>query len=202
MTEQSPQNNTSSKQHLSPKGLELFLLRSSQVLAFFGGLVLLTLTLITVYSIVGRTIIKSDWLSDFVLLAWWRPIRGDFELIELGTALAISSFFPYCQMVRGNVMVDFFTSQAHPRLKSAMAIFANLLFSVVSLLITWRMFVGSEEFFTATFKQSSMILRIPTWVGMFIVTGFMCLLSLVCLFTLYRSIKETFAKGEPTGRAA
>ena len=185
-----------------PHGFELILLRISQVLAYLGGIVLILLTVITVYSIIGRTIVKTDWLSALPFLAWWGPVRGDFELIEIGTALAISSFFPYCQMVRGNVMVDFFTSKAGPRVKSALAIFANFIYSVVSIVFTWRMFVGSEELYTATFKQSSMILRIPTWVGMFIVTGFMLLLSIVCLFTLYRSIRETLGRGEPIGSAA
>ena len=181
--------------------LERVLLRSSQVLALCGGLVLILLTLITIYSIIGRTIVKTDWLSALPFLSWWGPVRGDFELIELGTAVAISSFFPYCQMVRGNVLVDFFTNSAHPRVKAAMAVVGNLLFSVLSLVITWRMVVGSAEFYTATFKQSSMILKIPTWVGMFIVTAFMAFLSVVCLYTLYRSVCETFGEGEPVDGA-
>ena len=171
------------------------------MLALCGGLVLILLTLITIYSIIGRTIVKTDWLSALPFLSWWGPVRGDFELIELGTAIAISSFFPYCQMVRGNVLVDFFTNGAHPRVKAAMAVIGNLLFSVLSLVITWRMVVGSAEFYTATFKQSSMILKIPTWVGMFIVTAFMAFLSVVCLYTLYRSVCETFGEGEPVDGA-
>ena len=181
-----------------PQGLELLLLRTSQIFAYLGGIVLLALTLMTVYSVIGRTIVKTDWLSAMPFLSWWRPVRGDFELIEIGTAIAIASFFPYCHMVRGNVLVDFFTSQAHPRVKSAMAILANVIFSVVSILITWRMIVGSNEFYTAVYKQSSMILKIPTYIGMFIVTGFMVLLSMVCLFTLYRSTRETLGSGEPS----
>ena len=154
------------------------------------------LALITVYSIVGRSLIRTELGSSF-LLSWWRPVRGDFELIELGTAVAIASFFPYCQMVRGNVVVDFFTYRAHPRAKAVMAVFANLLFAALSLLITWRMTVGSEEFFSAPFKQSSMILKIPLWQGMMVVTAFMAFLSAVCVFTLYRSAREALGSGEP-----
>lgn len=178
--------------------LERVLLRASQAFAYFGGLVLIILTFITVYSIIGRSIIKTDWLSNLSFLSWWRPVRGDFELIELGTAIAIASFFPYCHMVRGNVVVDFFTSKAHPRAKAAMAALSNLLFSILTILITWRMIIGSEEFFTATFKQSSMILKIPTWQGMFIVTAFMFLLSIVCVFSFYRSVCEMLSEGEPS----
>ena len=176
------------------RGLEHLLLRSSQALALFGGLVLIALTLITVYSIIGRSIIKTDWL----FLSWWRPVRGDFELIELGTAVAIASFFPYCQLVRGNVLVDFFSSRAPARLKAAMAVFANGLFSAVSILISWRMLVGTHEFFATTFRQSSMILNIPVWQAMATVTAFMLFLSIVCLYTVFRSVKEVFGEGEPT----
>ncbi|MEZ4630706.1 MAG: TRAP transporter small permease subunit [Deinococcales bacterium] len=183
-------------------GLELILLRLSQALAMLGGLVLIALTFITVYSIIGRSIVKTPWLRDIDLINWWRPIRGDFELIEIGTAIAIFSFLPYCQMVRGNVIVDFFTIRTHPKVKAALALFANLIFLLLCTLLTWRMMVGTHEYFSATFKQSSMLLKIPIWQPMALATGFMSFLTLVCLFTVYRSAREMFGQGEPLGVSA
>lgn len=181
--------------------LEHFLLRLTRFLAYAGGLVIAALTLITVYSIVGRTIVKTSWLNSLFFLSWWKPVRGDFELIEIGTALAISSFFPYTQMIRGNVLVDFFTNRADSRVKAGLEVFSNLIFSILSILIAWRMAAGSAEFYSAAFKQTSMILKIPTWLSMFVVTGFMFLLSIVCIFTLLRSILETLGNGEVKGSA-
>ena len=48
-----------------------------------------------------------------------RPINGDFEMVQMATAIAVFSFLPYCQARRGNIVVDTFTSwlpRAHQRL--------------------------------------------------------------------------------------
>jgi len=183
-------------------GLELTLLRLSQYFAYLGGLVLVALTLMTVYSIIGRSLVKNDHIVTLKafgnellaiplqFLTWWRPVRGDVELTEIGTAIAIFSFLPYCQMVRGNVLVDFFTNKAHPKVKASMDVFANALFTFITVMFTWRMAIQSEEMISATWKQSSMILKIPTWWGVLAATCFMGFLSLICLFTFFRSIRE------------
>lgn len=175
---------------------ELGLLFISRFIALLGGVVLIGLTLVTVYSIIGRAISRN--LREVSLLAWWGPVRGDFELIEMGTAIAIFAFLPYTQMVRGNVLVDFFTSGAHPRLKATMAVLANLLFSLLAILFTWRMMIGTYQLYSATFVQTSMILRIPTWWGYVPATLFMVFLSIVCVYTVWRSAREAFGEGEST----
>ena len=77
-------------------GAALFAL--SEALAVFGGIVLIVMTAFTVISVVGRT--------GFDL-----PVLGDQEIVELGCAIGILSFMPYCQMRAANVIVDFFTAR-------------------------------------------------------------------------------------------
>ena len=59
-------------------------------------------------SVLGR------WLSGMPLAAQvprrLGPINGDFELVQMATAIAVFSFLPYCQARRGNIVVDTFTS--------------------------------------------------------------------------------------------
>lgn len=184
------------------RGLELILLRLCQIIAFAGGIILILLALMTVYHIVGLSLVKNDHVFSLgfrgerlfgvplEFLNWWRPIKGHTELIELGTAMAIFSFFPYCQMVRGNVLVDFFTNRAHPRVKAGMDVLGNAIFTVIAAVITWRMIVRSEELMTASWKESSMMLQIPVWWTVFAGTCFMGFLTLVCLYTFFRSIRE------------
>lgn len=164
-------------------------------LAFFGGLVLIAMALVTVYSIIGRAL-----PPNLPLLDWWSSVRGNFELVELATAIAIFSFLPYTHLRRGNVLVDFFTMNAHPRTKAGFAVFANLLFSAIAVLFTWRMIVGAEEILTASFTQTTMLLRIPISYGYVPSTVFMVFLSAVALFSLWRSVAEVLGDGEPEGR--
>ena len=53
-------------------------------------------------------------------------------------AVAIFSFLPYCQMVRGNVIVDVFTTRASPRTRALLDSIGNLLFTAIAALLTWR----------------------------------------------------------------
>src|SRR5699024_5439053 len=126
------------------------------------------------YSIIGRAL-----PNDLPLLGWWRSVRGNFELVEMATAIGIFSFLPYTQIKRGNVLVDFFTMNASARVKAGLAVFANLLFSVITVLFTWRMIVGISGVMTAKFTQTTMLLRIPIWYGQLPATIFMAFLSLV-----------------------
>ncbi len=48
------------------------------------------------------------------------PIPGDFELAQIGTAIAVFAFLPYCQIVRGNIVVDTFTSRLPARFRGRM----------------------------------------------------------------------------------
>lgn len=165
-------------------------------LAYTGGLILLVLILITLYSIVGRAIVGAPWLREVALLSWWRPFSGDFELVSVGTAAAIFAFLPYCQLMRGNVVVDFFTANAGRRTRALMAAFGDLLFLIVSAVLTWRMAVGAYDLASARRLRTSMILELPVWWGY--IPGVLCLgvLTLVCAYTLCRSARDAIAPDE------
>ena len=74
-----------------------FLHSVAYMLALLGGLTLVIVIIINVVSILSRIIFLS-------------PLVGDFELVEIGSAIAISSFLPICHLKKGNVIVDFITS--------------------------------------------------------------------------------------------
>ena len=71
---------------------------TSRYFAIFGGFVLLTAALISIFSIFGRVVFSS-------------PLLGDFELVEIACAVAIGSFLPLCHLKNGNVIVDFITAK-------------------------------------------------------------------------------------------
>ncbi len=86
----------------------------STALALAGGLVLTGLMLMSITSIAGR------WLFS-------RPLPGDFELVEIGTGVAIFLFLPACQLRGANVIVDFFTTGMSRRGQSWLDAFGALL---------------------------------------------------------------------------
>jgi len=119
-------------------------------LAYLGGAVVCAVGLLSAASIIGRSAIG-------------RPVTGDFELVEIGIAVAGSLFLPYCQATRGHIVVDFFTLKAGPRTISYLDRFGDLLMAVALLVVGWRTGVAAADIFRS--GETSMLLGFPKWIG-------------------------------------
>ncbi len=126
-----------------------FLHRGAQICAVLAGVLLTVITLMTCVSLIGRN--TSGW-----------TIVGDFELSGSAAGAAIALFMPWCQIQRGNIMVDFFTAKASAATQEKLDRFGALLLALAMGLMTWRTGVGG---LSAWRNQSgSMMLGFPEWV--------------------------------------
>jgi hypothetical protein len=124
----------------------------ARVMAGAGGLVLLALILITCVSIAGRglaTLAYSDWLAAAApgvaaaLAALGPgPVKGDFELVEAGSAFAVFAFLPWCQLRGGHATVDLFAARLPARAGRWVTAFWETLFALALLFIAWRLAEG------------------------------------------------------------
>jgi TRAP-type C4-dicarboxylate transport system permease small subunit len=103
-------------------------------------------------------------------------------------AVAIFAFLPYCQIVRGNVIVDLFTNKASPRTKALLDGIGNLLFTAIAALLTWRVAVGGLEI--RSYRETTMVLQVPVWWGYVPAVAFLAFLTIVCAYTVWRSVLE------------
>ncbi|HBG98736.1 MAG: TRAP transporter small permease [Rhodobacteraceae bacterium] len=120
--------------------------------AILGGLVLTVLVVMVCLSILGRELNAlghADWLVDrapglagVLLDTGVRPIRGDYELVELGVAFTIFAFLPLCQLHGGHATVDVFTAALPERANRVLMAIWEVLLSAMILLIAWRLFAG------------------------------------------------------------
>ena len=155
-------------------------------LAVAGGLVLAALAVMTITSVIGR-----GASSAFDVLG---PVRGDFELVIMGTAIAIFAFLPYAQYRRGHVAVEIATRWASPRTKAFLAIIANTLMTAAAFLIAWRLHVGLLD--KIDNGETTFIVGIPTWwayAGCAVGAWTMVAAS---LYTIWRSLNEWLGEGE------
>lgn len=88
-------------------------------------------------------------------------IRGDFELVELVCAACASLFLPLCQLNKGHVMVDLFTSWMPFKAQRRLDGIWTLLFAFVWGLLCWRLSIGLEEIHS--YGDRTMLLRAPVW---------------------------------------
>jgi TRAP-type C4-dicarboxylate transport system permease small subunit len=143
----------------------------SRAWAVLGGVVLLAVMLMTVASVLMRATLGA-------------PILGDFELVELGTAIAAFAFLPYCHQAGGNVVVDVFTNRAPERVKSALSALSSLVLLLIALVLAWRMTLGGVDFYR--YHETTTNLGIPRWWAFPPILISLALLALVSLTLLAR----------------
>lgn len=117
-----------------------------------------------------------------------KPFPGDFELTEMGAAIAVFCFLPYCQLTGANVSADIFTMNAGPRKIALMSILAALVAILFSILLLWRMSAGLVDY--VEYSEFTGILEIPIWWAF--IPALISLVLLLCasIITLYDKSSE------------
>jgi TRAP-type C4-dicarboxylate transport system permease small subunit len=146
----------------------------ARAFALGGGAVLVALTGMSVASITGRALLG-------------RPVPGDFELVQVGCGAAIAAFLPYCQLRRGNIIVDFFTARTSPRVQGRLDAVGALLLALVMAVLTWRTAVGTVA--VRAGGEVSMIVGFPIWIGYAAIVPSLALATVVALHTARESWK-------------
>ena len=137
-------------------------------LAVLGGLMFLIESIMSVVSVVGRTLFSL-------------PIPGDYELVQMLSAMGVAMCLPYCQVHKGHVFVDFFTLWAPLRLKRVLDAIAALLLSVSAFFLAWRVWDGMLEM--REYGETSMVIALPVWWGYVPVVPSLVLLGIAALHT-------------------
>ncbi len=155
-------------------------------LAVLGGLLLVALALLTIVSVVGR-----GASSSFGVLG---PVRGDFELVIMGTAIAVFAFLPYAQYRRGHVAMEIATNWTSPHTKALLAMIADVLMTGAAFLIAWRLHAGLLD--KIGNGETTFIVGIPTWLGYAGSAVGAWTMVAVSLYTVWRSLNEWLGGGE------
>jgi TRAP-type C4-dicarboxylate transport system permease small subunit len=121
----------------------------AKLCAILAGLMLTAITLMTCFSLIGRN-------TTGVTLV------GDFELTGVAAGAAIALFMPYCQLQRGNIIVDFFTSRLSDSANARLDRFGALLLAVLFAILAWRTSLGGLNSYTT--HSETQILGFPEWI--------------------------------------
>lgn len=128
-----------------------FIYRLARWSAIVGGIVLVALTVMIVASISGRALIGLGL----------GPVPGDFELVEMGTAVAVLFFLPWTYLKGGHATVDLLYMHLPAWAKRAVIIVSDLLMLVVWLILTWKLYEGMVE--KKQYMETTFILAMPLW---------------------------------------
>lgn len=150
--------------------------------AILAGILLITITLMTCTSVIGRETIG-------------KTISGDFELSGVLAGAAIALFMPWCQFKRGNIMVDFFTTGASEKTQSNMERFGALLLALVMAVMAWRTALGGLNVYTA--HSETQILGFPEWVAYCTMVPPLALTALIALYQSIFGFTENGSESNP-----
>jgi TRAP-type C4-dicarboxylate transport system permease small subunit len=143
----------------------------AKLCAVAAGVLLIVITLMTCVSLLGRNTI-----------GW--TIVGAFELSGSAAGAAIALFMPWCQVRRGNIIVDFFTARASEATQQGLDRFGALLLALVMGLMTWRTGVGGLNAWKS--QTGSMIMGFPEWI---VYVGMLPPLALTALIALVQAVR-------------
>lgn len=118
----------------------------TESIALIGGLLSLGLAGLVVVSVIGR------W-------AGIGAIPGDFELVQIGTALSVFSFLPLCQTRRSNIVVDTFTGGLSRKTRAGIDAAWDLVYAFFMAVIGYCLSGGAIE--TLLNGTNSMVLGLP-----------------------------------------
>ena len=120
----------------------------AKLCAILAGVLLTVITLITCVSVIGRN--TTGW-----------TLVGDFELSGFAAGAAVALFLPWCQYRRGNIIVDFFTTNVSPQTQNRLDRLGALLLALAMALMTWRTALGGLNAWSS--GSGSMMLGLPEW---------------------------------------
>jgi TRAP-type C4-dicarboxylate transport system permease small subunit len=144
-------------------------------LAIAGGLLLMATAGLVTVSVLMRWLMASS-------------VRGDIELVQIATALAVFAFLPICQAVRGNIVVDTFTNWLPAPARAGLDALWDLVYAATAMIIAWRLAVGAAD--TIRSHTVSMMLGLPTGWAIAACALMAVLLAIVSVATAWRLMRR------------
>lgn len=157
----------------------------ARLCAVLAGVLLTVITLMTCASLIGR-----NTTGD--------AITGDFELTAVTAGAAIALFMPFCQLQRGNIIVDFFTTRLDARTNAGLDRLGAFLLAAVFVLLAWRTSLGGLNSYNT--HSETQILGFPEWITFALMVPAFVLTAAIGLHQCLFGFAE--ASGVPTAGEA
>lgn len=122
--------------------------RVSRAIGLAGGLLALGVAALVTASVLRR------WLFD-------QSIPGDFEFVQMATAVAVFAFLPLCQAQRGNIVVDTFTTRLSAAARNRLDAAWDLVYAAMMALLAIGLLRGAQD--ALGNGTTTMVLGLPIW---------------------------------------
>jgi TRAP-type C4-dicarboxylate transport system permease small subunit len=99
--------------------------------------------------------------------------------VQLAMGFAVAAFLPYCQLKKGNIIVDFFTTKSRASTRDWMDRLGCLAVAVMMGLFAWRTLIGGLN--EKNTGSVSMLMQLPTYPAYYAMVPAFALTALIAL---------------------
>jgi TRAP-type C4-dicarboxylate transport system permease small subunit len=140
-------------------------------LALAGGIVMVAAALLVCISVTLR------WATS-------NSIPGDFELVQIAVAVSAFAFLPFCQVRRGNITVNTFTTRLPAWARNSLDALWDLVYALAAGFIAWRLSIGAAE--TIANRTTTMVSGLPIGWAIAATSAMAVLLAVAALATAWQ----------------
>lgn len=149
--------------------------RAIRITALAGGLLLAALAAMQVTSIVLRAVTS-------------KPIPGDFELIQIGSAVVVFCFLPMALYYRHNFAVTLFSDRLPGRARRGLRALGSILILAIAALILWRTAIGGSDL--RAVGEHTMVLQFRLWWAFIPIVAALAVLVVGAAAAVLRDVRE------------
>lgn len=147
------------------------IVRLARTIALGGGLLTLGIALLVTASVISRRV-------------WGQPVPGDFEFVQMATAVTLFAFLPLCQSHRGNIAVDTFTSRLPRAWQRGLDGAWDLTYAAFMVMISLGLVRAALEAYG--YGTTTMVLGLPIWPAIAVSALLCAVVAVVALATMAR----------------
>ncbi|MFZ5965354.1 TRAP transporter small permease [Thalassococcus sp. BH17M4-6] len=165
--------------------------RIAILLALASGFVLLGIVVLTCVSIIGRALVPLN--------IGLGPIRGIYDITEIGMAAAVFGFLPLTQYREAHARVDLFQTALPNAVNLGLDLLFNVAMFVAALVGSYRLYLGMLD--KKSYGETTLIAQIPVWQGYALSLVGCVAFVVVAAFCILRSARRLLGRGtvgEPT----
>jgi TRAP-type C4-dicarboxylate transport system permease small subunit len=175
MAEQKPQSTSQSKSRLN-RNVTLI----SKILCYISAAALGVMMIVSLADIIGR--------------GFMHPIKGIFEMVGLLMVIAGALGLGYCQLVKGNIMINLVTDRLKPRWRSLIMTVSLLASIAVCIIVCWQVGVRMYENSINGSAGLTPDLRWKVWPFMFLMVLGFAWAAVIFIVDFAESVKGVFKK--------
>ncbi len=124
-------------------------------------------------------------VANIFMRAWWKPLTGSYELVEILGAVILSMGVAYCAVNRGHVTVSLLVDSLPPRVQNIVEIITSAISLTFISLISWGLLQYASNVHRRNLSTSS--LDIPLYPVYYLVACGMIMLALTVLVELIKN---------------